>query len=293
MISQLLVNGIITGTAYALVAMGFALIYSTTKTFHFAHGAVYTLAAYLFYTLFTLLHVPMLFAIAGTIVVIAICGVALDRLLYAPLVAKASSPLVQMLSSLGLYIVTINVIAIFYGNEAKTLSPDVPPTYQLGGIILTRSQILIAASSIVMCTGLLFCLRKTRLGKFIRAMRDDPALVSALGVDPQYIRRYVFAIGSAFAAVAAALVGLDVGIDPHIGMPIVLTGAIAMIVGGVGVYEGAAFGAVLLGILQSLAIWRISARWQEGVTFIVLIAFLLLRPEGIFGTRRRVEESAP
>jgi branched-chain amino acid transport system permease protein len=135
-------------------------------------------------------------------------------------------------------------------------------------------------------------LRKTNLGKTIRAMRDDPDLLAAVGVNQRRVRRSVFALGSAISSVAAILLGLDVGIDPNVGMTAVLNGAVAVIIGGVGIFEGAAVGALALGLLQSLVIWNASARWVDAIAFVALIAFLLFRPQGIVGQRRRLEETA-
>lgn len=291
MVSQLLANGIIAGCAYALVALGFALIYNTTRTFHFAHGAVYTLSAYFFYTLYNLWQWPLIPAFFVTLVIIAVVGILIDEIIYMPLVRRGSSQLIQLLSSLGLYIVMINFIAMIYGNETKVLSPGVQPTYSIGSLILTQIQVATVVAFVALFIGLIVLLKKTRLGKIIRAMRDDPQLVSVMGINPRRVRRVVFALGSALAAVAAMLLGLDVGIDPNIGMAAVLNGAVAVIIGGVGIFAGAALGALLLGILQSLAIWQASARWQDMVTFLVLILFLLFRPEGILGVRRRIEEA--
>ncbi len=291
MVTQLLANGIIAGCAYALVALGFALIYNTTRTFHFAHGAVYTLSAYLFYTCRNLWDWPLFPAFVLTLGLVAIFGILIDEMIYMPLAKRGSSLLIQLLSSLGLYIVIVNFIAMIYGNETKVLSPGVQPTYSLGTVILTQIQVATAISFVVLFGAFFVILRKTRLGKIIRAMRDDPQLVSVMGINPRRVRRMVFALGSALAAVAAMLTGLDVGIDPNIGMPAILNGAVAVIIGGVGIFEGAALGALLLGILQSLAVWQASARWQEMITFLVLILFLIFRPEGILGTRRRVEEA--
>jgi branched-chain amino acid transport system permease protein len=291
MITQLLANGIVAGCAYALVAHGFALIYNTTRTFHFAHGAVYTLAAYLFYTMRNLWSLPLFPAMALTLGLVAIFGILIDEMIYKPLVKRSSSLLIQLLSSLGLYIVIVNFIAMIYGNETKVLSPGVQPTYSIGSLILTQIQVATAIAFIALFSGLIILLKKTRLGKIIRAMRDDPQLVSVMGINPRRVRRVVFALGSALAAVAAMLLGLDVGVDPNIGMAAVLNGAVAVIIGGVGIFTGAALGALLLGILQSLAIWQASARWQDMVTFLVLILFLLFRPEGILGVRRRIEEA--
>ncbi|MDZ7369531.1 MAG: branched-chain amino acid ABC transporter permease [candidate division KSB1 bacterium] len=291
MVTQLLANGLIAGCAYALVALGFALIYNTTRTFHFAHGAVYTLSAYFFYTLRNLWEWPLIPAFVVTLLIIAVLGILIDEFLYMPLVKRGSSQLIQLLSSLGLYIVLINFIAMIYGNETKVLNPGVQPTFSIGSLILTQIQVATAIVFVALFIGLIVLLKKTRLGKIIRAMRDDSQLVSVMGINPRRVRRVVFAMGSALAAVAAMLLGLDVGIDPNIGMAAVLNGAVAVIIGGVGIFTGAAVGALLLGILQSLAIWQASARWQDMVTFLVLILFLLFRPEGILGVRRRIEEA--
>ncbi len=290
MLAQLLANGIVAGCGYSLVALGFALIYSTTRTFHFAHGAVYVISAYMFYTSYTLWHLPLVLATVGTVACAGILGILIDEVLYQPLVRRGSSPLIQMLSSLGFYIVTVNIVAMLYGSETKILMPGVQPTWALGGVILTRIQLTTAAAFVTLFLLLALLLRRTRLGGLIRAFRDDCQLVSAIGINPRLVRWVVFALGSCLAAVAALLSGLDVGIDPNIGMAALLNGAVAVIVGGIGLFEGAAVGGLSVGVLQSLAIWRFSARWQDTVTFALLIVFVLFRPQGTFGGRRRAEE---
>lgn len=290
MIIQLLANGLISGCAYALVALGFALIYNTTRTFHFAHGAVYTLSAYLFYSFYSLLGWPLLLSAILTLGLIAFIGILIDEIIYTPLVKQGTSLFIQLLSSLGLYIVIINFIAMIFQSDTKILDPNVQPTYSIGFLILTRIQIITVFTFVGLFAALLVILKKTYLGKGIRAMRDNPTLVSAMGINPQNIRRIVFALGSCLAAISAMLIALDVGIDPHIGMVAFLNSAVAVIIGGVGLFEGAALGALFLGLLQSFAIWKISARWQELITFMLLILFLLFRSEGILGKRRRTEE---
>jgi branched-chain amino acid transport system permease protein len=112
-----------------------------------------------------------------------------------------------------------------------------------------------------------------------------------MGLNIQTVRLFVFALGSALAGTAAILSALDVGMDPHGGMPALLTAAVALIIGGVGTFEGAMVGAFLLGVLQSLVIWQASARWMDAVTFGLLVLFLLFRPQGLLGQRRRLEEA--
>lgn len=289
---QLLANGLVTGCAYALVALGFALIYNTTGIFHLAHGAIYAVAAYLFYSFHVLWNVPLVGAALLAVGIAAILGVLMDEMVHVPLDERDSSMLIHLLSSLGLYIAIVNVIAIFYGNGTKVLSSGAQPTYSMGGVILTKIQVATVLVAVLLFIGLVVLLRKTRLGQQLRAMRDDPELVSVIGLNPRTLRRAVFGLGSALAAVAAVLQGLDTGIDPRIGLAAVLNGAVAVIIGGIGLFEGTALGAVVLGLLQSIAVWQMSSQWQEAVTFGVLILFLLFRPQGILGTKRRVEEVA-
>lgn len=291
MLLQLLANGFVSGCAYALVALGFALIYNTTRIFHLAHGAVYVLSTYLFYTFLILWHFPFWVALILTLGLTAFLGILIDEIIYTPLVKQEASALILLLSSLGLYIILVNFIAMIYGNETRILTPGIQPTYTLGNVILTRIQVATVLAFIVLFITFVVLLRKTYLGKMIRAMRDNPDLVSLMGVNPKKTRRIVFALGSFLAGVASILIGLDVGFDPNVGMPVFLNGAVALIIGGVGIFEGAAYGALLLGILQSLVIWQASARWQDTITFLLLILFLVFRPEGILGTSRRIEEA--
>lgn len=291
LVFQLLANGLVTGCAYALVALGFSLIYNTTRIFHIAHGAVYVVAAYLYYSFYVLWGIPLVGAALLTVVGAMVLGVLIDEVIHVPLDQQDSSMLIHLLSSLGLYIALVNIIAMFYGNQTKELVSGVQLTYSAGGVILTQVQVATVVVAVVLFIGLVVLLRKTRLGQQLRAMRDDPELLTVMGLNPRTLRRVVFGLGSALAAVGAILQGLDVGIDPRIGLTAVLNGAVAVIIGGIGLFEAAALGALVLGLLQSIAVWQASARWQEAVTFGVLILFLLSRPQGIFGKQRRVKEA--
>jgi len=287
---QLLLNGLINGCAFALVALGFALICNTTRVFHFAHGAVYTLSGYLFYSFYTQQQWPMGLAIPATLLLAALTGILIDIIVYRPLDKKGASTMMHMLSSLGLYIIIVNVICMVYGNNSKILVSGLLPTVKFGGLMLNVVQIWTAATFVVVFIALTVTLRLSSLGLKLRAMRDNPTLLALNGVSANRMRLFVFGTGSALCALAGILVGLDVGIDPHVGMTMVVLAAVALIVGGIGIFEGAAFGALLLGALQSIAVWQMSARWQDMVTFLVLVVFLLFRPQGIMGRRGRMEE---
>lgn len=291
MLWQLLANGFVNGCLFALTAFGFALIYNTTRIFHVAHGAIYTAAAYLCYIFLVQLGWNMPLAIALALFLTGLLGVLTELLVYAPLERRGASLLVALLSSLGLYIALVNLIAMLFGNETKVLRPGVEATYNFGSVILTRIQLAQVITALILLPSLLIFLRLTGWGKKIRALRDNPTLTEVMGINKKVVRLFVFSLGSALAGAAAILYALDVGMDPHVGMPALLTAAVALIIGGVGTFEGAIVGAFLLGILQSLVIWQVSARWTDAVTFGLLIFFLLFRPQGLLGQRRRLEEA--
>jgi branched-chain amino acid transport system permease protein len=289
---QLLLNGLVAGVMYALVAIGLSLIYNTTRVFHFAHGAIYTAGAYLCYATFVSLGWPLLFAVTLTALGTAAFGIALELLVYAPLHRNSSSPTVGLISSLGAYIVLVNAIALLFGNETKILQPGVQATVHLGPLILARIQVVQLIAGIVLLGLVLVLLRVTMLGKRIRAVRDNAALAEVMGVSVASVRLVVFALGSGLAGCASVLAALDVGMDPHVGMPILLIAAVAMIIGGLDSFEGAVTGGLFLGLLQGLVVWKVSARWLEAVTFVLLIVVLVFRPQGLLAQRRRLEEVA-
>lgn len=290
MLAQLLINGIVMGCLYSLVGLGFGLIYNTTRIFHFAHGAVYTICAYFVYAFAIGAGLPFWASIILVLILTCALGVFLEKGIYYPFSKAGSSLLILMLASLALYIILVNFIALFFGNETKILSPGVQTTYHFGSLILTKIQIFEVLVFLILFFGFWLLLKKTGLGRTIRALRDNPDLVTALGVNVKKVREIVFVLGSLLAGVAALLSAFDVGIDPNSGLSALLAGAVAVIVGGIGIFEGAAVGGLTLGILQSLVIWQTSARWQEAIVFVVLIFFLLFRPEGLFGQRKRLEE---
>lgn len=288
---QLIANGVVTGCMYALVALGFGLIYNTTKTFHIAHGAVYTVAAYMAFTFHRILGFDPVLSSVLALIAAGILGVLMEVSVYYPLYKKRASLGVSFISSLGVYILLVNFIALLYGSQNKLLSHGVEKTFGLGVVMLTRVQILQIVCALLSFILLLIFLKTTKMGKTIRALSDNPELLCILGRDVRTVRICIFAMGSFLAAMASVLVAFDVGVDPHVGINAVLVAAVVVIISGVGVFGGPLLGAFLLGILQNLVVWKTSARWEEAVTFLILILFLLFRPHGILGERKRLEET--
>ena len=290
MIAQFLVNGIITGSLYALIGVSFGLIYYTVRIFHIAHGAVYTVSAYIFYTFYRQIGMPILPSFLIGLIVGTLLGILFEILIYQPLYKKEAHPGVALISSIGAYIFVVNLIALIYGSETKIPYPYIQKTYSLGNIIVTQIQLieLIVSAIIILIFALI--LKYTKLGKLIRALSDNPSLLESLGTDVLRLRVVIFAIGSFFVGIASCLNAIDVGIDPNVGMPALLTGAVSAIIGGYGRFIAPALGGLLLGLLENLVVWKFSARWKPAVVFVILILFLLFRPQGILGIKGRVEE---
>lgn len=291
MLWQLLANGVVNGCVLALMSASFAFIYNTTRIFHIAHGGVYTVAAYLCYAFLIQMRLPLSVAILLALLLTALLGALVEYFLYAPLARRRASLSIALLSSLGLYVVLVNTVAMIWGNETKVLRSGVEATVQFGSVILTRIQIAQVIVAICLVSVFLWILQGTRWGRIMRAVRDNPTLTSVMGVNLYRVRVAVFAVGSALAAVAAILTALDVGMDPNVGMPMLLTAAVALIVGGVGSFGAPIAGAFLIALVQSLLIWKLSARWVDAFTFGFLIACLIARPQGLLAGKRRVEEA--
>ena len=287
---QFIINGLIVGSVYALVALGFSLIYHTTNVFHIAHGAIYTAGAYLLYLFYFLFGIPFIVSLLLALICTVGLGILIDGIVYHPILKSRPNPLIAFISSLGVYIILVNLIALLFGNETKILLPGVEPTFSFASLIVTRIQVIQLLVSLLLIGGVFLLLWKSKLGYIIRGLADNQELMSILGLKVDTVRRAVVGLGSALAGLAAVLVALDIGIAPYAGMEILLIAAVATIIGGVGSYHGAVLGAVVLGVVQNLVVWQASARWQSAVTFLILLLVLLIKPQGLLSRQRRVEE---
>jgi len=287
---QLLLNALVNAAIYSLLAVGFGVVYRSMRFFHIAFGAVYIVATYVVVSSTTLLGLPLSVSIVLGIIIAAAAGWLMDSTVYFPLEKAGATPGVLFIASLGIYILLVNIIALVFGNEVKILSKGIEPSFTMGALVFTRMQLVqfLAGWSAIFFFWL--AIRRNTLIKGIWAMGETPVLVMVLGLPYRLMRMMVFAISSVFAGAASVLTALDVGIDPHVGMQALLTGAVAVIVGGVDVFWGWIGGALILAVLQSLAVWQFSARWNDLITFSILIATLLLRPQGLFSPKKRREE---
>lgn len=282
LISQLILNGIIAGSIYALIAIGFVVIYRTVRFFNLAHGAVYTCGAYLAYTFIITLGLNPIIAFFLASTISGIIGLVIDRLVYRPLRNKKASNLIYLLASFGVFIFVQNLLQIIYGAQILTIrTGPVVEGHHILGAIITDFQILILGVSILLLVLTYLFIQKTRLGKAMRAVADNPIGASVVGINPEKIISHSFLMGSSMAGAAGILISLETNIEPTMGFNAILKGIIAAIIGGIGSIPGAVLGGFFLGIIENLGIWKIQAGWKDSIAFGILILFLLFRPGGI------------
>lgn len=297
---QIVINGFVAGWIYALIALGFAIIYRTVRFFHFAHGVVYAAGAYFAYTVFSCWflvfseeggYLNWIVAVLAGVIGAGILGIIIDRLIYKPLRKRKAPNLVFLLASFGVFILIQNLIQLIFGAQILTLrTGPVKEGHHILGAVITNIQILILVVSVFLCAALWLYIKNAKLGKAMRAVTDDPLAASVVGINPEQITLAAFAIGSMLAGAAGILVSLETNIEPTMGMNAILKGIIASIIGGIGSIPGAMFGGIFLGLAENLGIWKISAGWKDCIAFVILIVFLLLRPGGIMNVKSKEEQ---
>ena len=287
MILQFILNGLITGILYSLLAIGFSLAYNTTRIFHIAAAALYVVAAYIFYFLSNNVGLPLLISMVGAIVITMLVSLAIELFVYRPLKFKKASLNVAMIASIGVMTILVNLIAMFFGNDTKVIDNSMQKTFVYGDIIITTPQMyqLLGGAAIIII--FMFFIRYSRLGVQFRALSSDDVLFETLGYRVKQTRNILFLLSGAFVALASCLTVYDVGLDPHMGMNVLINAMVAMIIGGVGRFNACILGGLLLGILQSLVVYQFASNWQNAITFLVLLLFLFLRPQGIAGYKQR------
>jgi branched-chain amino acid transport system permease protein len=286
---QLLVNAGTIAGIYVLMGVGLSLIYRVSGVFHFAHGVIYTLGAYVFFALMVQLGVPLLLALLLAVGVAAGVGHGIDRAVYQPLGKQRASGATLLIASLGVYILLENLVALFYGSDTQILLPGVQTTLSLAGATVTWTQIAKIGLFFAVVVAA-FWLRRRPIGLWLRSVAGDGTMALALGLSVTRIRATAFLVGSALAGLAGCMAALDSGAEPHMGMKALFVGIVAVFVGGPDIFLAPIVGGLFFAILQVGATYTLSSRWESTVAFVVLLMFMAVKPEGILGRTRRVEE---
>lgn len=285
---QFLVNGLIAGAIYALVASGFSLIYFTNRFIHFAHGATIALSSYF---MFYLLSLGLNFWLSALISIIfaPILGLAMNLLFYKPLRKRKASSVILLISSFSLLILLESLILILFGAGVKTISfIKTAKGVEFLGAVITPLQLIIIFTSVLLLAFLFLFMKKTKMGKAMRAVADNKDAAEILGISSEKIYNYSFIIGSAIAGLAAILIGMEQNIEPGMGTNLMIKGFTGAIIGGIGSVPGSVLGSFLLGMAENLGIIYLPSGYKDAISFAILFAFLLFRPQGILGIKRGV-----
>lgn len=283
---QLLVNGVVAASHFALVAVGFSLILAVARMFHFAHGATYAVAGYILYWAVTLAHLPLGVGIGIAITAGVAFGAGCDLAVYRPLRRLGASHMSLLLASLAIFILALNVLPLEFGSEVHLVYiPELSGAIQWGSVVIRYIDLLAIGVSIVTILALIAFLRWTATGHSIRAVASSPEMAQILGINVNGIILRTYVVASLAAAPDALIYAMDKGVTPSMGLAALFGGAIATIVGGVGSVPGAAAAALLLGVAENLGVYWLASSWQQAIGFAILMIVLFVRPTGLARTR--------
>ena len=291
---QQLINGLAVGGIYALVALGYTMVYGVLKLINFAHGDIFTIGAYLGMTLLVSggLSGSMTPVLAVGLVVIivfglvALLGVALERVAYRPL--RKANRLAAVVSALGASIVLQNAVMLIYGARVYVYPENLIPavTFNIFGLNVPVMRVIVIVSSLVLMLALYAFINRTRMGTAIRAVAIDQGAARLMGINVDRVISLVFFIGAGLGGVAGVMVGVYYGqIDFMMGWSYGLKAFTAAILGGIGNIPGAMLGGLLLGVIEALGASYLAMAWKDAIAFLVLILILIIRPTGLLGER--------
>lgn len=288
---QLLINGIIAGAIYALMAASFSLIYNILKFMDLSPGALFVVSAFSAYVFNIVLGLNLFVSFALGLAVTAIFAIAIDKIVYKPLRKNNASNFILLLASFGVFLFVTGIILLIFGAEVKTFGLPITKGYEIFGAVITRIQITLIVSSLLLFLLLQFFMKATKLGKAMRALADDRQVASTLGINTERTIALTFIVSALLAGIAGILVALEQNLEHAMGFSVVLKGLTASIVGGIGNVTAALAGGFLIGIIENFGIWFLPSGYKDAIAFVILILFLLFRPRGLFGIKTREEVS--
>ena len=281
-ILQQLINGISLGSIYALIALGYTMIYGIIKLINFAHGDIYMVGAYLGFYAITL-GIPVIPAILISMAVTSCLGVVVERLAYRPL--RHAPRISVLITAIGMSFFLEYTMMALVSPTPRTFPATISDvSFEVGGLIISGQQLLIMGVTFLLMTILTYIVRRTKIGKAMRAASYDTEAAQLMGINADRIISITFAIGSALAAVAGVLIGIYYNaIDPLMGLMPGIKAFVAAVFGGIGSLPGAVFGGIVLGIVEAFISGIGLSMFRDAAAFAILILVLLLRPAGIFG----------
>ncbi|HUP36623.1 MAG TPA: branched-chain amino acid ABC transporter permease [Candidatus Limnocylindria bacterium] len=284
MLVEQLVNGVMLGAVYALIAIGYTLIFGVLGLLHLAHGEVFMVGAFAGLVAVRATG-SILIAIAFAMLVTGVLGIAIERVAFRPL--RGAHHLAPLATTIGTGIVLQETTRGYFGAEQQGFPPTfATEVWQLGPVRISSVQVFMLLAAVVLMGALQLFLARTRAGRAIRATAEDPSVATLLGVNVTGVVLLCFFIGSALAGAAGVLVGIAYNsVHPFIGVQMGIKGLVVMMLGGLGNVPGAMLGGLLLGVLEVLGAGYLASSYRDAFAFGALMLVLLARPEGLLGLR--------
>lgn len=283
-----LINGISLGSVYAIIALGYTMVYGIAKMLNFAHGDVIMVGGYAAITMMLSVSTNPLLAVLVAIVVCTVLGVTIERIAYRPL-RGAASPLAVLITAIGVSYFLQNIVLLFFGSAPKSFQSVVPvPDLKLAGgsLNITGETIVTILSCIIIMIVLTTFVNKTKAGQAMLAVAEDKGAAQLMGINVNGTIALTFAIGSGLAAVAGVLLcSAYPSLSPYTGSMPGIKAFVAAVFGGIGSIPGAMIGGILLGVIEILGKAYISAQLADAIVFAVLIVVLLVKPTGLLGKK--------
>ena len=282
---QTLISGLSLGSIYALIALGYTMVYGIAKMLNFAHGDIIMVGAYAVITAVFTMGLPPFIAILISIALCALLGIVIEFLAYRPL--RQAQPLAVLITAIGVSYLLQNLALLIYGSEQKAFPPIVAlPTVHIGGVYIDGITLATLVVTAVIMVALSLFINKTRMGKAMRAVSEDKEAAELMGISVNRTITVTFAIGSALAGVAAIFYGAAYTyIRPTTGAMPGIKAFTAAVFGGIGSIPGAMLGGILLGVIEQLSKTYISTLWADAIVFGVLVVVLVVKPTGLLGKK--------
>ena len=284
---QQLINGISLGSIYALIALGYTMIYGIIKLINFAHGDIYMIGAYFGFFATTQLGVGFIPAIIIAMAGAAVVGIIIERIAYRPM--RNAPRIAILITAIGVSFLLEYGMILFVSPQPRTFPAVFTPTvYHMGPLVANSQQLVILISAIILMVTLSYIVNSTKAGKAMRAVSFDADAARLMGINIDKVISMTFALGSALAAAGGVLVGVYYNsIDPLMGMMPGLKACVAAVLGGIGIIPGAMMGGIILGVVEAMVSGFLSSTFRDAAAFGILILILLYKPAGLLGKNIR------
>lgn len=284
---QQVVNGLSLGSIYALIALGYTMVYGIIKLINFAHGDIYMLGAYIGFAVVTMGGLGFFPALLIAMVLCAVIGIVTERIAYKPL--RNSPRITLLITAIGVSFFMEYIMVYFVGANVRAFPDVLPKTqYRLGSVVINLQQIVIILTTVALMIVLQFIVHKTKIGKAMRAVSADRDAAELMGIKVDRTISATFAIGSALAGAGGVLVGIFYNsINPLMGMMPGLKAFVAAVFGGIGIIPGAMIGGVSIGVIETMVSGYGSSMYKDAVVFAILILVLIFKPSGLLGKNTR------